>query len=344
MRAGVARASRVVGGGRVAGAVSVVARAVLRTAGRLLALTAAGFLLFHVLPGDPVRGLSQGRRVTAADLAASRHELGLDRPLLVQFLSYLAGVARGDLGTSYTSHRPVTALIVERLWPTLLLVGGATVISIALGVVTGARAGWTPGSRFDRGSTVAAYALWATPTAWLALALLVVFGAGVGPAPGLLPTGGMRSTPPQPGLVAAIGDTGAHLVLPCLTLVAVQYAQYHVLMRASVLGQRDRAYLTLARATGLREVEVLRRHVVPNALLPTLTQAVLGLGFVVSGAITVETVYSWPGLGYLTYQALQVPDLPVLHGTFLLLSGSVIAATSLADLARTRLDPRSGPS
>lgn len=309
-------------------------------AARLGALLFTGFVLFHVIPGDPVLSLTAGRPVTADEIVQRRAELGLDRPLPEQFASYVAGVLHGDLGVSYAYRRPVTELIAERLWPTLLLVGGAGVLALAIGVVTGARAGWRPGTAFDRLSTSAALVLWATPTAWLGLILLVVLGAGAGPIPGVLPTGGMRSTPPEPGAVAAVTDVAAHLVLPCLTLVAVQYAQYHVLMRSSILAERDLMYITVARATGLRDAAVRRRHAVPNAVLPTLTQAFLSLGFVVSGAITVEAVFSWPGLGYLTYEALQVPDLPVLHGTFLLLSASVIVAGTLTELARKRLDPR----
>ena len=131
-----------------------------------------------------------------------------------------------------------------------------------------------------------------------------------------------------------------HLVLPCLTLVLVIFAQYQMIMRSSVIGELGSPYLVTARAKGLRDAEVRRRHAVPNALLPSVTVIFLQVGTMISGAIVVETVYSWPGLGYLTYQALQIPDLPLLEGTFIIFSASVIVFNLLADLLYRYLDPR----
>ncbi len=309
-------------------------------AARLLFVLLLGFVVFRVLPGDPVRAMTRGRATTPEQLAALRHEFGLDRPLPAQLLSYVGGTLRGDLGTSYAYGRPVTDLIGERLGPTLLLVGTAAVLSALLGTYTGTLAGWRPGGRFDRSSTGVALVLWATPTFWLGLILLVAVGAGAGPLPALLPVSGMRSTHPPAGALAAAADVGAHLVLPCLTLVLVQYGQYHLLMRSSLAAERGSDYVLLARAKGLRDAAVRRRHAVPNALLPTATLAVVNAGFIASGAVAVETVYSWPGLGYLAYEALSVPDLPVLHGTFLVFAVGVIAANAAADLLHARIDPR----
>jgi peptide/nickel transport system permease protein len=310
---------------------------------RLFAAACFGFLLFRVLPGDPVLTLNAGRPVTAEVIAARRRELGLDRPLPAQFGDYLGDLLHGRLGVSYGYRRPVTQLIAERVGPTLLLAGTATVLAVLLGVWGGARAGWRPGGPFDRVSTTSALVLWATPTAWLGLLLLVAVGAGAGPLPGLFPIGGLRATPPPAGAVAAALDVAHHLVLPCLTLVAVQYGQYHLLTRTGVLGEAGRHHVTVARATGLRDAVVRRRHVLPNALLPVATQAALGIGFAVSGAVAVEAVFSWPGLGSLAYEAVLIPDLPVLNGTFLVFSAAVIGATAAADLMRARLDPRARP-
>jgi peptide/nickel transport system permease protein len=306
---------------------------------RLVGLLVLAFVLFRRVPGDPVLAGTGGRPTTAAQIAARRHELGLDRPLGRQFLSYLRHTLHGQLGTSFIQHRPVAQLIGERLGPTLLLAGSATVLSVAIGLLSGVKAGWQPGSRHDRVSTATALALWATPTFWLGLVLLVVAGVGIGPLPGLLPTGGMRSTHPTAG-VAGFADVLQHLALPCLTLTAVQFGQYHLLVRSCVAAERDRFYLTLARGKGLRDGRVRWRHAVPNALLPTMTLAFVNLGFVISGAVAVETVFSWPGLGQLAYEALQGPDLPLLQGTFLLFSASVIVATAAARIAGVRLDPR----
>jgi peptide/nickel transport system permease protein len=320
-----------------------ITSALLGAALRLLAALFLGLVLFHVLPGDPALALNAGRPVSAEQLAAQRHELGLDRPLPAQFRSYLADTARGRLGTSWEYHRPVSALLRERIWPTALLVGTATLLAIALGLSTGTLAGWRPGGRFDRSTGTLALALWATPSVWLGLLLLIGFSVGIGPLPGWLPIGGIRSTPAAPGLLGGTLDVARHLVLPCTTLVAVQYAQYHLLTRASMLIERTKPYVSVARAKGLRAAEVRRRHVLANALPPVAAQAFLGLGFVLSGAVAVETVFSWPGLGHLAFEAVQIPDLPVLNGTYLVFSSCVIGVNLIADLVGARLDPRLTP-
>jgi peptide/nickel transport system permease protein len=317
-----------------------VAARVGGAAASLLLVVILGFLLFRVIPGDPVRTMTRGRPVSAEQLAEVRARLGLDRPLSEQFLTYLGRLAHGDLGVSYQYSRPVAALIAERLGPTVLLVGTATALAVVIGLWLGARAAWRQGSGFDRAATGIAVTLWSVPTFWLGLIVLMLFAVGAGPIPGLFPTGGMTSPDTPPGALPHALDVLHHLVLPCLTLVAVVYAQYLLVMRSSLIEERHADYLTTARAKGLREDLVRRRHAVPNALLPTITLVFLHLGLVVSGAITVETVFSWPGLGLLTYEALQVPDLPLLQGTFLVLAGAVVTMNLVAELLYRVLDPR----
>ena len=299
----------------------------------LLSVVVLGFFLFRVLPGDPVLTMTRGRPVGAREIAELRTQLGLDRPLAQQFLDYLAGLARGDLGTSYEFRRPVAELIGERIGPTLLLVGTATVLAALLGIWQGARAGWRRGTRFDRRLVGVALTLWSVPPFWLGLVVLLVLAGGLG----LFPVRGIRS--PDTSLPVVL-DVAHHLALPCLTLVAAVYGQYLLVMRASLLAEMDADYLTTARAIGLRDDQVRRRHAVPNALLPTVTLVFLHLGLVVSGAIAVETVFSWPGLGLLVYQALRVPDLPLLQGTFVVICAAVIVMNTLADLLLQVLDPR----
>lgn len=299
-----------------------------------------GFFLFRVLPGDPARTMTRGAPVSAAQLTELRHRFGLDQPLWKQFADYLGNLVRGDLGASYTYRRPVADLIAERFWPTVLLVGTATVLAVLIGLWLGTRAAWRRGGPLDRTATPFALVFWSVPTFWLGLIALMVFGVGVGPVPGLFPVSGISSPDVPPGVLAHVLDVAHHLVLPSLTLVAVVYAQYLMIMRSSLLEERDADYLTTARAKGLRDDLVRRRHAVPNALLPTVTLIFLNLGLVVGGAITVETVFSWPGLGLLTYEALRVPDLPLLQGTFLVLATSVIVMNVLADLVHRLLDPR----
>jgi peptide/nickel transport system permease protein len=292
-----------------------------------------GFLLFRVIPGDPVIAMTKGRPVTGAQLAELRTRYGLDKPLLQQFTDYAGGLLRGDMGQSVFYSRPVTELIGERLWPTVLLVGTSTVLAVAIGLWLGIRSAWRRDSRFDRVSTGVALTQWAMPTFWLGMLLSMVTGS-------LFPSGGMRYADTAPDFFSQAVDVAHHMVLPCVTLIAVIYAQYLLVMRSSLLEEMNADYLTTARAKGLRDDLVRRRHAVPNALLPTVTLVFLHLGLVVSGAITVETVFSWPGLGLLTYEALSGPDLPLLQGTFLVLAGAVIAMNILADLLYRVLDPR----
>jgi peptide/nickel transport system permease protein len=184
--------------------------------------------------------------------------------------------------------------------------------------------------------------LWSVPTFWLGLILLVLFASGtIAGIPAIFPAGGM-STPGSEGgfTLAHISDVAWHLVLPCTTLVAVIFAQYVTIMRSSMIDELGNPYLLTARAKGLSDDDVRRKHAVPNALLPSVTVIFLQLGTMVGGAITVETIYSWPGLGYLTFTALKIPDLPLLEGTFVVFSGAVILFNLLADLLYRALDPR----
>jgi peptide/nickel transport system permease protein len=299
----------------------------------------ATFFLFRLLPGDPVRALAQGRNMTPEQLDLERARLGLDKSLPEQFVQFVKQTLQFDLGTSYEYKRPVLDLIGERIGSTLLLTGTALVLAVSLGIWQGARAGWEPGSRFDRFSTAISLVLWSVPTFWLGLLLLMVFAAGVGPIPGVFPTRGSSSVDAPDGF-AYVLDVAQHMVLPCLTMVAVVYAQYLLVMRSSVLDEVGQDYITTARAKGLRDDEIRRNHAVPNALLPTVTLVFMRIGFVVGGAVTVEAIYSWPGLGQLFYEAIRVPDFTLMQGTFLLITVSVIVMNTLADVVYHVLDPR----
>jgi len=178
------------------------------------------------------------------------------------------------------------------------------------------------------------------PTFWLGLILLIVFATGIGPIKTLFPSGGISTPGLTGGPVAAVLDVCWHLALPCLTLVLVVFAQYVTIMRSSLIDELGNPYLLTARAKGLRDDEVLRKHALPNALLPTVTVIFLQIGGLISGAITVETVFSWPGLGLLTYDALRIPDLELLQGTFVIFAASIIAMNLVADLLYRVIDPR----
>jgi len=305
-------------------------------------LLVVGFVMFSLMPADPVSALTRGRPTSEAQMTHLRHELGLDQPLWQRFLTFVGHTLTGNLGYSYEYHQPVSSLIADRLWPTLLLMGTSTLISIWLGMWLGIRAGWRAGGTLDRGASAVSLALWSVPTFWLGLILLVVFGSGtVAGIPAIFPAGGMQTHGTEGGLSAQhFLDVGWHLVLPCLTLVAVIFAQYVAIMRSSIIDERGNPYLMTARAKGLRDEVVRRRHAVPNALLPTVTIIFLQIGAMIGGAITVEVVYSWPGLGYLTFTALRIPDLQLLEGTFIIFSAAVIFCNLIADLLYRALDPR----
>ncbi|MFE9664512.1 ABC transporter permease subunit [Streptomyces sp. NPDC005955] len=306
----------------------------------LLAVLVTGFFLFRLVPGDPVKFMTGGRPVSAEQLAAYRSEFGLDLPWWQQFTDYCGRALTGDLGSSYQFRTPVLDKIVEALPNTLLLTGTAFALYTALGVFLGTRAAWRRGGPGDRFHTGLALTLYSVPSFWLGLLLIVVFSVGAGPVPGLFPTGGMESGTSQG--VGYVLDVAHHLVLPVVTLVAVEYGQTLLVTRSALLDEVDADYLTTARAKGLRDVHVRRRHAVPNAALPTVTLVFVNLGRVVAGTILVETVFSWPGLGGLFYQALSVPDLPLVQGLFLVFAAAVILMNTVADLICPFLDPRVG--
>jgi peptide/nickel transport system permease protein len=294
------------------------------------------FFLFRVLPADPARNLVRGSDITASQMAAINRTFGIGLPLPRQFWNYLVQTFQGNLGISFEFHIPVSQVIGAALWPTILLVGTSTVLSTVIGVWIGIRGGWHRGSTFDRTSTAICNTLYAMPDFWLGMVLLIVFASKWA----IFPAGGMHSFSGGGTGFAGVGDLLWHLTLPCIVLTLVYLAEYSLVMRSSLIDEIGSDYLLTARAKGLRDSMVRRRHAVPNALLPSITLIMLNLGFVISGAITTETVFSWPGLGLASYYALNYPDYPVLEGAFLLFSAAVIAANLIADVLLTVFDPR----
>jgi peptide/nickel transport system permease protein len=298
------------------------------------------FFLFRVLPGDPARTLGRGRLHTQAQIDAFNKTYGLSQPLPQQFVTFLDNIAHGDLGLSLQFRQPVSHLLMERLWPTLLLVGTSTVLATLIGVYLGIRGAWKRGGLFDRISTGTSLTLYSMPEWWLGLLLIAGLGVGFWFVPGIFPTGGLHSTDVDPNSLKGVLDTTWHLVLPVTTLTLAYLADYSLIMRSSLLDELGEDYLQTARAKGLRDVAVRNHHAVRNALLPTTTVIALNIGFVVSGAITVETVFSIPGLGLLSTEAIQVPDYAVLQGAFLVATAGVILANLAANLIYGWLDPR----
>jgi peptide/nickel transport system permease protein len=308
--------------------------------GSLAFVLVVNFFLFRVLPGDPARTLGRGRFTTPEQLAEFNRTYGLDQSLPHQFVTFLKNTLSGDLGISLKYRVPVSQLLVDRMWPTLLLVGTSTILAAGIGVWLGIRGAWRRGGAFDKASTGTSLTLYSMPEWWLGLLLIAVFAVGWGPIPGIFPTGGLHSVDAQPGTLSGVLDTAWHLTLPVITLTLAYLAEYSLIMRSSLLDELGEDYLTTARAKGLRDIAVRNRHAVPNALLPTTTVIALSMGYVVGGAITIETVFSIPGLGLLGVEALEVPDYWVLQGTFMVASAGVILANLVANLLYGVLDPR----
>lgn len=304
----------------------------------ILVVVVINFLLFRVLPGDPVRSvIGRNVRISIETQLALRQQFGLDKPVFPdQFMTTLGQWARGNLGISWSLRRPVGQVLIAKLWNTLLLIGLGQVLSIILGVALGLVAGWKRKTAVDMAALTFSLIAWATPTFWLGIILLAAGSTWLG-----LPTGGIVSTANvgKP-LYTVIPDLARHLVMPTLTLTILYLGEYMLIMRSSILEVLGEDYILTAKAKGMSHWQVLRRHALRNAMLPIVTLIALNLGFTVSGAIYIETVFSYDGLGRMFNTALIKQDYPLLQGAFLLLAVSVIIANLLADVLYTYLDPR----
>jgi peptide/nickel transport system permease protein len=254
-----------------------------------------------------------------------------------QFFAYLSNLFKGDMGISFSSRREVSELLAERIWRTVILLLGGEVLALVLGCVLGLLAAWRRGTHLDASILTGGLISWALPTFWLGLILLIL-------ARGRLPIGGMVTAGFHPANALQYWlDVGKHLVLPTLTMAIVYLGEYMLIMRSSVLEVFSEDYILVAKAKGLSTFQIIKDHALKNAALPLVTIVALTLGYTVGGAIQVETVFSWPGLGRLIYDSVTKRDYPVLQGAFLLLAVSVILANFVADVLYSVLDPRVKP-
>jgi peptide/nickel transport system permease protein len=300
------------------------------------------FFLFRVMPGDPAANLLRGTSAfNPQNVEQVRKDLGLDQPIPQQFLTYMADTVRLNFGQSFFLRgAPVNEVIADKIWPTVLLVGTSTIASIAIGLFIGIWSGWRHGTAFDYGSLTFTLFVYAMPEFWFGILVLMAFGGGVGPFPALFPTGGYETPGADLTGFAHVADVLNHMVMPFFVLTVAYLGEYALIMRNSLLDVMADDYVATARAKGVREKQVLWRHVVPNALLPTWTLTMLSLGFIFGGAITIEYVFSWPGLGWLTVQAIESLDFNLLQALFLIFSAAVILANLIADITYMYLDPR----
>jgi len=294
------------------------------------------FFLFRVVDRDPLARYRGRSKLSPEQRAAIIKRFGLDGSKWDQFVTYMSRTVRGDFGRSFDSTKPVKDEILAALPNTLTLVGISTVLTIGIGLWIGIRAGWRRGSSFDKITTPVTMALYGTPEFFLGMLFLAFLGARLG----WFPTGGVSDPAAQYTGFAAVVDRARHLVLPVATLTLGYLGSYSLVMRTSMLDTLREDYLTTARAKGLRDHDVMRSHAVPNALLPSVSLIAIGFGFIIGGAITTETVFSYPGLGLETYEAINNNDLPMMQALFMFSSVAVIVFNIFADVVLAFLDPR----
>lgn len=303
----------------------------------LIAIAALNFFLIRLAPGDPATVMAgEAGAADAEFIAQLRARFGLDQPLLTQLWIYLRDMLTLDLGFSYRQNRPVADLILDRLPATLLLTGAAFVISLALGIVFGILAARRAGTWSDAAITTGALVFYATPLFWVALMSQIVFSLKLGWLPNVgYETIGAGYT----GLARAL-DILHHLILPATTLGLFFTALYARMMRASMLEVAGADFVKTARAKGVAEGAITRRHIARNAILPVVTLAGLQAGQIVGGAVLTETVFAWPGIGRLMFDALSQRDYQVLLGVFFVSSAMVVLFNLITDLVYRLADPR----
>lgn len=316
------------------------------------------FFLFRILPGDPARSGLRDPRLTRDAIEAIRVRYGLDKPVIncfdslnppkfsaascaanpleTQFFIYVGNLFRGEFGISYHSNRPVARLLSERLLNTILLIGTGQVLSVVIGMALGVVAAWKARTRLDYAALIGSLVAWSLPTFWLGIILLFWGSHQLGlPIGGKSTPGGTFDTP-----LALWLDIGRHLILPTITFTIIFVGEYMLIMRSTLLEVLTEDYILTAKAKGLSTFQILKDHALQNAMLPMVTIIALNLGFTVAGAIQIESVFSWPGLGLAIFEAVNRRDYPMLQGAFLLIAVSVVFANLIADLLYSALDPR----
>jgi peptide/nickel transport system permease protein len=313
-----------------------ISKKVLGALVTLIFVVCFNFFLFRVVETDPVANLYRGKELSQSQRDQLREDFGLNGSQGEQFVKYLGQTAQLNFGRSYSTNQPVWDEIKKKAGATIALVGIAAVLSAAIGILLGIAAAWRRRTKADYGITAFTMGAYSMPEFWLGMLLLTAFAVKLG----WFPVGGITDPDSSDTGLAKLADQAHHMFLPALTLTLAYLGEYTIIMRSSLLDTMREDYLVLARAKGLRDVLVRNRHAVPNALLPVVALMAINFGFVLSGAIAVEAIFSWPGLGLATYEALKGPDLPMLQGLFLVFSASVILFNLIADLLYAWLDPR----
>lgn len=300
---------------------TLIARRLAGSALILFGVAAIAFVLLYMLPADPAVQLA-GRSATAQTVANIRHELGLDQPLAVQFLNYITHLVQGDLGRSYTQKTEVITLIMARLPATLILMAAGIAVEVTLGLIFGIAAAINRGGAVDRLIMTMSFVGVSAPQFVVALLLLYLFAVTLG----WFPMSGFGSV--------------RHVVLPAVTLGVLGAGWYARMVRSAMVDVLNQDYVRTARAKGISERRVILRHAVPNALLPIIAMIGIDIGQFMSGVVVVESVYGWPGIGQLVWQAIQQVDIPIIMGVTLVSAFAIVLGNLVADLIAPLIDPR----
>lgn len=321
----------------------------------ILFVIVLNFFLFRILPGDPARAGMKDPRLKQEAIEALQIRFGLDKPVIncfeslnpikfgscdvnpleTQFFIYVGNLLKGDLGISYDTNRPVAEMLGEKLWNTILLIGAGQILSVVLGMALGIWGAYKARTFIDYGSSAMSLIFWSLPTFWLGIILLFWGSTNGFPVAGKA-TPGISSYP----VLQQWSDLLWHMFLPTLTYTLVFMAEYTLIMRSSLVDVLSEDYILTAKAKGLSAFQILKDHALRNAMLPLVTVIAINLGFTVAGAIQIESVFSWPGLGRAVFEAVERRDYPMLQGVFILIAVAVILANLLADLTYSFLDPR----
>ncbi len=313
-----------------------ILRKVVAAALTIAVIICANFFIFRMAPGDPVRMMFRDPRVSAESLELMKQKFGLDKPLSGQFVAYVKNLAQGDLGLSFSQRKPVLEVLWARIPNTLLLVVTALTIAIVLGVILGAVAGWLSGTKFDTFILTASVTMYSIPTFALGIILLLIF-AYLLP---IFPLGGISTPASGYEGFELVTDIGWHMFLPAFSIVIWYVGEYVILTRSSMIDAMGQEYITTAWAKGLKKFKILKNHALRNALLPVITISGVNLAFAAAGVIEAETVFAWPGVGRLTYDAVSQRDYPLLQGVFMLFAFAIVLAKLAIDVIYGYIDPR----
>lgn len=294
------------------------------------------FFLFRLMPGNPIQILYRSPSLSQSQITALEQQFGLNLPMWQQYLLFIKNTFTGNFGISIYYHQPVSSVLFPALMNSLILLVPATIIAIALGIMTGKMAAWRRGTAMDGAITGGSMALYSIPTFWLGgMFILVAIYTNSLPVSGMYTTGETF-----PSLIARISDLIPHLILPLTTLTLVLFGQFTIIMRNSLIDVLGEDYINFARSKGASERYMLQRHAVPNAELPMISIIAVNLGLSVGGAILTEVVFSWPGIGFLIYNAINARDYPVLQAAFVIVAIVIVIANIIADILYSSLDPR----